>query len=61
MSYDSWKTRSPEDDRTRGVRLNRFPQLESEWHTCPVHGWAEYRAYPGNVPRCVECEREGQR
>ena len=59
MSYDSWKTRTDIDQANYGtVKPRNFPRRESEWRTCPEHGWAEHLAYPGDVPVCGLCDSE---
>ena len=59
MSYDNWKTRTPEDAAAFGRKPKVQPRV-SAWRTCPAHGWTEHRGYPGYEMACAACEKDAR-
>ena len=57
MSYDAWKTRTPEDDAMRGVGL-RPASPAIVWRTCQAHGWTQHQQWGVDRPVCLECRAE---
>lgn len=57
MSYDEWKTRTPEDERGRGTRL-RPEHAGRVWRTCAAHGWTEHEQWGCDRPICLDCRAE---
>lgn len=52
MTYDQWKTRSPDDEL-----YLEWPSDESEF--CLIHGYEHMKYRPGHpIAYCAECERE---
>jgi hypothetical protein len=41
MSYDAWRTRTPEDDAMHGVGL-RSGYPKTVYRDCPGHGWTAH-------------------
>ena len=55
MTYDNWKTRTPEDDAAYGPKPPYVKARVTSWRSCFYHGWTAHRGFQGYEMTCCEC------